>query len=114
MREKREIEKGVPHVHWGTFSDAICSTCSITPGLQICKRFLIAKSVLTVKKRRYILHKNQGGGINSRIRKGERKVKAQTIMQNGQFFGFTFFGGFYFSRFFPVSEKMPVNGNLSR
>lgn len=72
------------------------------------------KTVLTMFKRRYILHKNQVGRDESPGPERRTAVRAQMTIQSAQSFGFTFFGGFYFSRFFPVSEKMPVNGNLSR
>ncbi len=61
-----------------------------------------------------ILHKNHGGGSCHRLRKGETAMKSLINTQNQQFFGFTFFGGFYFSRFFPVSETKPVDDISSR
>ena len=61
-----------------------------------------------------ILHKNEVGRDESPDPERRTAVRAQMTIQSAQSFGFTFFGGFYFSRFFPVSEIMPVNGNLSR
>ena len=73
-----------------------------------------AFSVLTPCINDNILHKNEVGRDEGPDPERRTAVRAQMTIQSAQSFGFTFFGGFYFSRFFPVSEKMPVNGNLSR